>query len=446
MPISRLTCPHCEQEVELNVTDVTRSRDCPRCGRYIILQFTTKATRMKRKALLTPTVLVGEPLAAVTRATVVPRPQGASVVTGRDTPGSTSTTMPRPVAARALAGAGSSPAPASMVAQAYEGSPGERVQYDPDIKRKSGSLIWGSAAVLGLIALVVVADRFQWWNSMGDGFSRVWTYLSPPKPEFMGKSNNVAVDPNLPSAKEVLAPSTPAVEMKLPEEVDIQGEPAKETMSEQEKAMRAVKAYLEAASLKERVRLVRDQDLMVDMMVKYYETHSPGPIPYQKIVARETNPAGILSFAFNVVLPSGEERRIVLARSVNGQYLVDWASFVLYGDMTWQQFLEAKPAKPTLLRVLAEPAEHFNEAFPEAGGYVNLKLTDPASKDSPPIYAYATKGTPLGMALEFVARKSVGQPQPVMLTLKFPENVPNAEGNQVWVDELVAEGWLARGR
>jgi hypothetical protein len=114
--------------------------------------------------------------------------------------------------------------------------------------------------------------------------------------------------------------------------------------------------------------------------------------------------------------------------------------------MTWQQFLESKPASPTMLRVLAEPTDHFNEAFPQDGGYVALKLTDPASKNSPPIYAYATKGTPLGMALEFIARKSSGQAQPVMLTLKFPENVPNADGDQVWVEELVAEGWLARGR
>jgi hypothetical protein len=445
MPISRLTCPHCEQEVEINVTDVTRSRDCPRCGRYIILQFTTKATRMKRKALLTPTVQVGEPLAAVTRATVVARPQGASVVTGRDAPGSTSTTMPRPVAARA-AGAAPFPAAAPVVAQTYEGSPGERVQYDPDIKRKSGTLLWGVGVVLGLIALVVAADRFQWWSAMGDSFSRMMTYLSPPKPEIVGTNNNVAVDPNLPSAREVLGPSEPAVEMKLPDEIDISGDPGKGAMSEQEKAMRAVKTYLEAPTLKERLKLVRDQQLVVDKMVKYYETNSPGPIPYQKIVARETSPAGVLSFAFNVVLPSGDERRIVVARSLNGQYLVDWASFVLYGDMTWQQFLESKPASPTMLRVLAEPTDHFNEAFPQDGGYVALKLTDPASKNSPPIYAYATKGTPLGMALEFIARKSSGQAQPVMLTLKFPENVPNADGDQVWVEELVAEGWLARGR
>ena len=45
-----------------------------------------------------------------------------------------------------------------------------------------------------------------------------------------------------------------------------------------------------------------------------------------------------------------------------------------------------------------------------------------------------------------VARKSAGQLQPVVLTLKYPENALGAEGNQVWVDELVAEGWLARGR
>ena len=445
MPITRLTCPHCEQEVDVNVTDVTRSRDCPRCGRYIILQFTTKATRTKRRALLTPTTQIGVPVAAaataVQSATVVARPAATSTVTGREAPASS----PRPASARPVAGI--PPVAAPLVGQPLEGTPGERLLHDPDMKRKGGTLLWGLLGVISLIVLVVVADRFHWWKALGESFTRVMAVVSPPSQEPVGQSGSVPVDPKLPTAREVLSSSpVQAPEMKLPEEVDSPASTTPGVVSEQEKAMRTVKTFLDAKSLKERLMLIRDQSLMVDKMVKYYETHDPGPIAYEKITARETNPAGVLSFAFNVVLPGGENRRTVAARTLNGQYLIDWASFVLYSDMSWKQFMDMRPTTPVLMRVTAEPGDHFNDFFPKTANLICLKLTDPCVKDSPVIYAYATPGTPLGMALEFILRKGVSEAQPVILTLKYPQDSANAEANQVWVDELVAEGWLARGR
>lgn len=449
MPLTRLTCPHCEQEVELNVTDVTRSRDCPLCGKYIILQFTTKATRMKRKALLMSTVQVGEPATAAAagpRATVVARQQGAAVVTGRDTARAMPAPSPRaaPIAGTRLMA--NAPVLAAHPGQPLEGTPVERLTHDPDIKRKGKSLLWGLSAVAFLIALVVAADRFHWWSSLGKGFSSIMTVLSPPKAEPMGESSKVVVDPDLPSAKEVLSSPVQAPEMKLPEEVDSPASTTPAVMSEQEKAMRAVQAFLEATTLKDRVKMVRDDHLMVDKMVKYYETHDPGRIAYQKIVAKETNPAGMLTFAFEVILPNGEGRRVVALKSRTQKYFIDWASFVMHGDMTWKEFMDVRPVTPVLMRVLVEPGDHFNDVFPKSANLICLKLTDPRTKDAPPIYGYATEGTPLGMALEFILRKGATEPQPITVTLKYRADVAGGEPNQVLVDELVAEGWLARGR
>jgi hypothetical protein len=445
MPITRLTCPHCEQEVDVNVTDVTRSRDCPRCGRYIILQFTTKATRMKRRALLTHSVpvQVGEPAVATAAArssTVVARPAATATVTGREAPAS----IPRPVSARPVAGI--PPVAALQVAQPLEGTPGERLLHDPDMKRKGGTLLWGLLGVGALIALVIAADQLHWWKAIGDTFTKVMAQISPPTQAPVGQSGTVAVDPKLPTAKEVLSAPVQAPEMKLPDEVDSPPATTPGVMSEQEQAMRAVQAFLEAKSLKERLKLVRDDSLMVDKMVKYYEANDPGPIAFQKIVAREANPAGMLTFAFEVVVPNGENRRVIAMKSRVGKYFIDWASFVLYGDMTWKQFMDVRPVTPTLMRVFAEPGDHFNEVFPKSSNLLCLKLTDPRAKDSPVIYAYATQGTPLGMALEFILRKGVSEAQPVIITLKYPQESAGGEANQVWVEELVAEGWLARGR
>jgi hypothetical protein len=448
MPLTRFTCPHCEQEVELNVTDVTRSRDCPLCGKYIILQFTTKATRMKRKALLMPTVQVAEPAAAAGgRSTVVARPPASSVVQGRDTGRAMPAPSPRqaPIAgSRAIAT--NTLAAMPPVVQVLESSQAERTAYEQDIRRKNNTLLWGVGVVALLVGLVVAADRLQWWGALGNGFSSVMSVLSPPKAEPVGENRKVDVDPALPSAKEVLSAPVQAPEMKLPEEVDSPASTTPGVMSEQEIAMRAVQSFLEATSLKDRLKLIRDDHLMVDRMVKYYESHDPGRIAYQKIVAKEANPAGMLTFAFEVIMPDGEPRRVITMKSRTGKYFIDWASFVIYGDMAWKEFMDVRPVTPTLMRVMAEPGEHYNDLFPKSANLICLKLTDPRSKNAPPIYGYATEGTPLGMALEFILRKGSSEPQPITVTLKYREDVAGGEPNQVLVDELVAEGWLARGR
>ncbi|MCB1209656.1 MAG: hypothetical protein KDK97_10035, partial [Verrucomicrobiales bacterium] len=52
MPVTRITCPHCESAVELQVSGVTRSRACPKCGEMVILQVAEKDQKVKRRALL----------------------------------------------------------------------------------------------------------------------------------------------------------------------------------------------------------------------------------------------------------------------------------------------------------------------------------------------------------------------------------------------------------
>jgi DNA-directed RNA polymerase subunit RPC12/RpoP len=53
MPVSRLVCPHCEREVELNVTTVARSRPCPDCGSTILLQVAGRDSSTKLKSVFT---------------------------------------------------------------------------------------------------------------------------------------------------------------------------------------------------------------------------------------------------------------------------------------------------------------------------------------------------------------------------------------------------------
>lgn len=50
MPLTRISCPHCEEWVEVRLASVTRSRVCPACGESFMVQLSEG--RKQRKALL----------------------------------------------------------------------------------------------------------------------------------------------------------------------------------------------------------------------------------------------------------------------------------------------------------------------------------------------------------------------------------------------------------
>ncbi len=443
MPITRLTCPHCEQEVDLNLTSVTRSRDCPKCGKYIILQFTTKVNRTKRKALLMSTMeLDGPAPAAAATAALPPAARRPAVVPAG---ASTSTVVPRrQMPAKAVV---STPLP--DVAQTLEGSSGDRLQHDPEVRRTGLRLLGGILVVLMLVGLVVVADRYHWWDRVAETYSRIMLALSPPAKEAKTQAPEIEVDPSLPSTKEVLSrPSVPIPDVPVKSGTPSQGTGS----SEQQKAMRTVAAFLDAKTLKDRVPMVRDANLVGPLMQRYYQTHDAGPIPYKEILPREVNPEGILSFAFQVVLASGELRRVVVAKAGDlsspdgGRYVLDWTSFVIYSEMSWAELMDKRPVNPVLMRVKVKPSDYFNKYFPDSQGLYCLELNDPLKSDSPPLYGYVRKNTPLGAAITMVLRRAVGEPQNATVTVKYPEDSSSLDGNQVWIHELVADGWLVRGR
>lgn len=62
MPLTKMTCPHCEEEIQVPVASVTRSRVCPACGETVLLNLSGGV--QKRKALLVQREVILEPMAA----------------------------------------------------------------------------------------------------------------------------------------------------------------------------------------------------------------------------------------------------------------------------------------------------------------------------------------------------------------------------------------------
>lgn len=61
MPLTKMTCPHCEEEIQVPVASVTRSRVCPACGRTVLLNLAGGG--QKREALLVQREAILEPMA-----------------------------------------------------------------------------------------------------------------------------------------------------------------------------------------------------------------------------------------------------------------------------------------------------------------------------------------------------------------------------------------------
>ena len=117
MPLTQLVCPHCEATVEVPVTSVTRTRQCPACSKSIALQFATKVNASKRRAVL--------------------------------------------IHARALEP--EEPQPTVEFSSALEGNVRMRMLHDPEVKSNAVLLSWGIVVVVLALGLLLTGHFLHWW-------------------------------------------------------------------------------------------------------------------------------------------------------------------------------------------------------------------------------------------------------------------------------------------
>ena len=387
MPIIKTVCPHCEKNVEFNVTSVTRSRACTHCGKQILLQLSSKT---KRKALLVPAPAAEEPLDP------------------------------------------SKPEPDVVIPKVLEGDIRRRMLHDPEVLASMQQLRWGIGIVGTLIVLAAFLSYVNAWNRLSDYIAGPSKRIPLPEtPDFLADMKASLPKPN------TVLPQGPTA--GAPEAVS-----APATEGELAAAMQAAASFLGAKSASERFKTIRDQKLLKEKFHKYYETHPDGPIPFERVEPHSTNPEGPMTFSFIVVLPGGTKQTLCVGKANSGSYMVDWASFVHYGDMELGEFKAKRPTEPVLFRMLASAESFYGGSFGDAKGLVCVKLQDPRSPNGSAFYGYVERSSTLGRSIDFLMRKALGEQVPIIAMLKYPEN--SQSDDQVWIHELVSEGWVARGK
>ncbi len=450
MSLNRLFCPHCETYVDVEITSVARSCVCPGCGKMIFLQFTSKESRQKRKALLMPTepqpVAVEAPVesrvmevppAPLEPAPVVPQmvyqPMEPMKVVEPVKVAHVPVQSPPPQKAPPQVFVSPTVADAPVKPRVLSDNVVDRMVHDPEVRTNKRKFVVGVVLVLFLIILTILGNKFQWWSTVSNSVADL--------------SQKILVKGNVESRDAVAAETAEKNSKGNPKtSVDPASNPPVITgnLSERDQAQAAVAAFLSAKDISVRLLHVRDHALTEKMMREYYARAKDGPIPFEKVEEIEINPEGENTFAYHVTLSGTDKRRMLVAKSASGQYHIDWASFVLYGEMDWNTLMEKKPENPVLMRVLVTSDSYFANEFSDRNRYGCLKLTDPSQSSAPPIYAYFTSSSTLGRSLNFVMRSSLDQAVPMTLTLKYPGN--SKGNNQVLINEMVTQGWVTRGR
>jgi hypothetical protein len=469
MPAVSLICPHCEKPVEIQVAGVTRSRPCPECGETLMLQMAEKNTKARRRALLmggaVPEVPKDRPLNLPTDQkpkskakiadSAVPPPPAAKI----QPPAPAQPAEKAPPAEEKPAAAPAVPAenalapqeeepnepPTGSMARSLSFSPAhepqvlpgdafDRMRMDPEIREFRKRLIIGSVIVLVCVIIVVLVNQFSGGSSpvkkaasAAETAPAASTLVNdePPPPVVpegslvfkpIGQSDYTTTTGSMPPAS--TAKPTNSLEVGL--------------------SIEALRKFLAAPTWQERKAWCRPFSDLEEQMKAFYADHADGPQLVENIVEDQSAEGGYYEHV--VVLEGGGRRTAHVQITSNGPR-VDWAAFVGASEISWAQLMDKRPAAPVLLRVMVGDAFYYEHQFGNPGLLKCLKLTSAADPSATAIHAYCDRSTELAQKLEFWQRQHGKDATfPLTVRVKYPLN--SASPTQVWLTDIVAEGWL----
>ncbi len=476
MAVASLVCPHCEKPVELQVSGVTRSRPCPECGEMLMLQVAEKGNKTKRRALLmgggTPKVeaersinlrttkkLAHDPLATPAVAAKAPILDTADALPPPPTPKShrarafepklimadyksppsspdkESGTEKNTIAGDRVPTTDSLPRPMvlepSHEPQLLFGDAFDRMRMDPEVREFRHRLIMGSSVVAFVIMVVLLVHYFSGSPRLAkiivEKPSEVQT-LIPQEPE------QAPVPPGSlvfkPPGKEDFQKATTGL-------TDASPRSSNPLSMDAALSIEVLRKFLSAKTWKERLQWVRPTTNIASMMETFYSKHADGPVFFENIVESPTDNAGF--YEHTVVLQGGGIRQVSVEKIDKG-HRVDWISFVGASEMSWSEFKNEKPTSPVVMRVMVANGFYYENQFGSPQVLKCLELRTISEPGAEMIYGYLEKGSAMTRQIEYWISQNKEVAIPLTLRLKYPTNAPS--DRQVWVTEIVRQGWL----
>jgi hypothetical protein len=201
-------------------------------------------------------------------------------------------------------------------------------------------------------------------------------------------------------------------------------------------SVEALRKFLAAPNWKERLAWSRPVDGLEERMASFYTKNADGPVAHENIV--ESKEANGDFFEHTVVLEGGGRRPVLVEKTAKGPR-VDWAAFVGAGDIGWSQLMDEKPSLPVTMRVMVSDGFFYENQFGSPKLLKCLELRCVSEPGAPMIHGYLERDSNAAQQIEFWLKQSNGAALPLTLRLKYPLNAPSPK--QVWVTEIVRQGW-----
>jgi hypothetical protein len=113
---------------------------------------------------------------------------------------------------------------------------------------------------------------------------------------------------------------------------------------------------------------------------------------------------------------------IALRRTASDRLVIDWESFVGYGEMSFKDLISSRSAKPVMIRALVKVDDYYNFEFSDSKKLLSIKLTSPDGDSF--VNAYCERDSVMGKWLseDLGTRPDDSLIKGYTLWVSFPEN------------------------
>ncbi len=209
-----------------------------------------------------------------------------------------------------------------------------------------------------------------------------------------------------------------------------------------------INKFFASTSNEEALQYVRRAGKVAFMMKKHYAPFGFSPVKIDSLGAPEDcNIVADGYFVVPVTLADFSSRGIALEvpESKDGDWLIDWESWVGYSEMDFSEMRLRQPKDPVVVRCYLVQDEYYNFAFSDREKYLSFKLIDHTREDQ--LWGYIDKLSDSYSRLATALAGTQGSSSSEELaTLKvwFLDNPQNPASDQVEITDLVTFGWVLR--
>lgn len=232
-----------------------------------------------------------------------------------------------------------------------------------------------------------------------------------------------------------------------------------------ELALKVAERFLAAKTWQERLKIVRNPDVVGPKMERYYraDPSAAGPYRVRKVSGFKHSPlAGGDAFVYSCELRDGSEITVPVVRfpEESDECLVDWESFVGYSDEGWKEFLALRlPGSTGVFRLEGSSDDFYFGPFEDSERHECLLIRD--QKELLTAYGYVPRNSKMaGTLREMIAVRRMKEgkelppedvkpwlPQPrvwppMVLKLRFTNPPSKSDIPQLEIMELISPNWI----